>query len=85
MSQAASAFHPVSRPEPTGCARGTAFAPHGIGEELDGDVVAEFDMDEGQLVAAIGLPPKVLIVHRFAVGMFPDVGRVEPAPGSISC
>jgi hypothetical protein len=34
-----------------------------------------------ELVAARCLPPKVLIVHQFAVGMLPDVERVEPAPG----
>jgi hypothetical protein len=33
------------------------------------------------LVASGRLPPKVLIVHQFAVRMLPDVGRIESAPG----
>lgn len=35
----------------------------------------------GALVRASGLPPKVLIVHQFTVGMLPDVARIEPVPG----
>ena len=38
-------------------------------------------MTDGQIVDQFGLPPKILIVHRFTEGMLRDDAKLEAVPG----
>ena len=50
-----------------------------LGHTLAADVNAAIEFLD-DLVAAEGLPPKVLIVHQFTLGMLPDKGDIRDRP-----
>jgi hypothetical protein len=60
--------------------------PPGVvpGEEIGGLDAADITYAQdtlGQIVDALGLPPKILIVHRFTEGMIRNDEQLEPIPG----
>ncbi len=60
--------------------------PPGVvpGEDIGGLDAADITYAQdtlGQIVDALGLPPKILIVHRFTEGMIRNAEQLEPIPG----